>query len=331
MNILLLPCHSILEFDQYRLFKSMGHNVFSLGSYTNPLHPHDPKRPPIEDDVKERFIRLTESHGKENLHNEWIAWADVIIVDHIGRWIIQNWHKMRHKRVIWRTIGQSLAHCEEELAPLRADGLQIVRYSPKEKNIPGFIGEDAIIRFCKDESEYVGWTGDKKRVMAMMQDVPNRRDFLKFDYFERATRGLDRVLFGPDNESVTDVMLGGVPTNEEIIKELQTNRVFFYTGTAPASYTLGLMEAMMAGIPVVGIGPHIANNIFDLDLYEVQDIIQNGVSGYVFDDENELAFYTRELLNDHELAKRISEGGRQRAIELFGLNTIRSQWEQFLA
>ena len=27
------------------------------------------------------------------------------------------------------------------MAPLRDDGLQIVRYSPKERNIPGYAGE----------------------------------------------------------------------------------------------------------------------------------------------------------------------------------------------
>ena len=331
MNVLILPCHSILEYDEYLLFKSMGHSVFSLGSYINPRYPHDPKRPAIDDEPIERFLRLAETHTKDNLHEEWIEWADVIVVHHVGRWIIQNWHKMRHKRVIWRTIGQSLAHTEEELAPLRADGLQIVRYSPKEKNIPGYIGEDAMIRFYVDEDEYKGWTGKNERVMTMIQDVPHRRDFVKYDYFERATRDIDRVLFGPDNETVTDVTLGGVPDHSMLKKELRTNRVFFYTGTAPASYTLGFMEALATGIPIVGIGPKIANNIFDLDLYEVGELITNGVDGYIFDDEGELAFYTKELINDYELAKRIGAAGRQRAIELFGKQTIKSQWEQFLS
>lgn len=330
MNILLLPCHSILEFDEYNLFRGMGHNVFSLGSYINPRYPHDPKRPAIDDEPMERFLRLAETHTKDNLHEEWIEWADVIVVHHVGRWIIQNWHKMRNKRVIWRTIGQSLAHTEEELAPLRVEGLQIVRYSPKEKNIPGYIGEDAMIRFYVDEDEYKGWTGKESRVMTMIQDVPHRRDFVKYDYFERATRDIDRVLFGPDNETVTDVTLGGVPDHNMLKKELRLNRVFFYTGTAPASYTLGFMEALTTGIPIVGIGPKIANNIFDLDLYEVGELITNGVDGYIFDDENELAFYTKELINDYELAKRIGAAGRQRAIELFGKQTIKSQWEQFL-
>lgn len=330
MNILLLPCHSILEHNEYKLFKSLGHNVFSLGSYINPRLPHDPKRPPIDDEPMERFIRIADVFNKENLHEEWIDWADVIVVHHIGRWIIQNWHKMKHKRVIWRTIGQSLTHCEDELRPLRADGLQIVRYSPKEKNIPGYIGEDAIIRFDADDDLYKGWQGQRERVMTMIQDVPHRREFVSYDYFERATRDIDRVLFGPDNETMTDVTLGGVPDIMSLLKELQTNRVFFYTGTAPASYTLGFMEAWMTGIPIVGIGPKIANRIFDIELYEVGDLVTNGVDGYIFDDENELAFYTRELLNDYELAKRIGAAGRQRAMELFGKQTIRNQWEQFL-
>jgi hypothetical protein len=36
---------------------------------------------------------------------------------------------------------------------------------------------------------------------------------------------------------------------------LRRARAYLYTGTQPASYTLGLIEAMMTGVPVVSIGP----------------------------------------------------------------------------
>jgi hypothetical protein len=38
----------------------------------------------------------------------------------------------------------------DALARGAPEGLEIVRYSPMERNIPGYIGEDALIRFYKD-------------------------------------------------------------------------------------------------------------------------------------------------------------------------------------
>ncbi|MCL4483403.1 MAG: hypothetical protein M1445_12485 [Bacteroidetes bacterium] len=331
MNILLLPCHSILEYDEYKLFTELGHDVFSIGSYINPHHPHDPKRPPIlEGKVHERMLRLAETATKDNLHDEWCTWADVVVVHHIGRWVIENWHKIRNKRVIWRTIGQSLAGNEEELKNMRLQGMKIVRYSPMEQNIPGFIGQDAVIRFYKDPDEFKGWVGSDKKVITFMQDVPNRRTFLNFDAFKTATEGVSRKLFGPDNQSVGEVPVGGSLKYDEMKLELKKSRVFFYGGTQPASYTLSFIEALMTGIPVISVGPNLGNSIFKLDLFEINHIIKNGQHGFVLDDPKELAFYINELIKDDNLAFQISQEGRQRAIDTFGKNLIKSQWDSFL-
>jgi len=47
MKILYLSCHSVLEFDEVKLFHELGHEVFSPGSYVEPLNPGDPMRPGI--------------------------------------------------------------------------------------------------------------------------------------------------------------------------------------------------------------------------------------------------------------------------------------------
>ena len=49
MNILLLLAHSIEEHDQLRLLSGLGYDVFSIGGYIDPAHPHDPKRPALPD------------------------------------------------------------------------------------------------------------------------------------------------------------------------------------------------------------------------------------------------------------------------------------------
>ncbi|WP_147275011.1 hypothetical protein [Paenibacillus prosopidis] len=88
--------------------------------------------------------------------------------------VINNWEKIKHKRVIWRSIGQSFASVEQVLQPYRNQGLEIVWYSPIERMIPGYIGEDAVIRFYKDPAEYHGWVGNKNQIMALNQSMRER-------------------------------------------------------------------------------------------------------------------------------------------------------------
>jgi len=46
-------------------------------------------------------------------------------------------------------------------------------------------------------------------------------------------------------------MNGGKLEYHEMKREMRDNRLFFYGGTHPASYTLAFMEAMMTGMPIV--------------------------------------------------------------------------------
>ena len=61
----------------------------------------------------------------------------------------------------------------------------------------------------------------------------------------------------------------------------------------------------------------------------MQDIIQNGVNGYIADSIDELKGYIQLLLDDDAVAKRISEAGRSTALKLFDRNVINHQWRAF--
>jgi hypothetical protein len=329
MNILYLSCHAILEHDEVKLLTELNHNVFALGSYINPKKPHDNKRPGFKGFYDDHLQAVAIQYSKENLHQELIDWADVIIVMHRPDWILNNWSRMKHKKVIWRTIGQSQPQIEGDLALVRGDGLKIVRYSPLERTIEGFAGEDAVIRFYKNSKEFKGYTGEKNRVITVAQSMKRRNDFCGFNIFEQVTNGMERRLYGPDNED--SGIEGGLLSYADLKKAYRENRVYFYTGTYPASYTLNFMEALMTGIPIVAIGKELANlNYFKMDAYEVDKIIENGVNGFVSNNITELREYVQMLLNDHELAKRIGQAGRETAIKLFDKELIKNQWRDFL-
>ena len=303
--------------------------MFSFGGYVNPEAPHDNKRPGFKGYYSDQLNAVAIQCSKENLHPELIEWADTIIVMHRHDWIITNWEKMKHKRVIWRTIGQSVPDIERDLAPYRSQGLQIVRYSPREEHIKDFVGQDAVIRFYKDPEEYKDWNGDIKKVLNVTQSMKARGTFCGYEILNQATDGLDRIVYGPGNEDIP--YSGGILPYDDLRKAYRDHRVYFYTGTYPASYTLNFIEALMTGIPIVAIGRDLANlGIFQMDSYEVDQIIKSGVNGYIGNSIEELRACSELLLNNPEAGMKIGEEGRKTAIELFGKEKIMKEWEAFL-
>jgi hypothetical protein len=181
--------------------------------------------------------------AKEHIPDDIIDWADVIICHHYEHtWLVPQWERIRHKRVIWRTVGQSVEGNEAMMTPLRKQGLEIVRYSPKERNIPNYAGEDALIRFYKDPEEWGGWVGTDARVINITQHLRQREPYTNWGFWEQATQGLPRMALGPGSEAIGG---SGELTYDEMRTWLQTARCYLYTGTQPASYTLGLIEALM--------------------------------------------------------------------------------------
>ena len=338
-KILYLSCHSILEFDEIKLLSQLGHEVFSPGAYVEPRNPGDATLRPSVDfdydpDVVAQWHKLASNYPdkdtKDYLTKEFVDNFDTVIVMHLPRWIQRNWDAMKHKRVVWRTIGQSIQPVEQSLRRFRDEGMEIVRYSPMERNIPGYIGEDALIRFYKDEAVYSGWTGEQERVISFAQSMKQRDQACNYTFFEETTRDFPRHLFGPGNEGQSWTS-GKVSYVQQLI-EYRTNRCYFYTGTHPASYTLNFIEAAMTGIPMVCIGNEHGNASYfqNHNLYEIPNIIKHGENGFISDNPTELQHCIRELLGNYDYAQKISEAGRQTAIELFGVNKIKNQWKAYL-
>lgn len=368
MNIVLLLAHAIEESDQIRLLSSLGHSVFSIGAYIEPRHPHVDIRPPIDldtqTDLKAAVDALGQPHPDVEGHTvavptgrtlgpcseghadpmeaarRWLPddildWADVIICHHLEHtWLVPQWSRIRHKRVIWRTVGQSAAPNEWMMAPLRADGLEIIRYSPKERNLPGFAGEDALIRFYKDPEEWKDWEGSIPAVLNVTQKLYQRSladdgelqrpgwQWTSYTFWERATEGLDKYEAGPKDDAGRDQL-----TVEDMKAGLRLHRCYLYTGTQPASYTLGLIEALMTGIPVVSIGPGWHRILpYGPLLFEGHELAPFGT-----DSPEKANVMLRALLNDADLARSVSVAQRKAAIATFGMETIAEQWAGYLA
>ncbi len=339
MNILYWSSHSVLEYDELKLLTSLGHNVFSLGAYL-----HNNKGTNLRGEIPELYDNdylrgVAIQSGQFNVHPELIEWADVLIFMHGAKMpndkveqpvLASNWPNIKHKRVIWRSIGQSVSVTEKELQKYKNEGLQIVRYSPMERNIPGYAGEDAIIRFYKDPGEFKDWNGKNKMVLNFTQSMTKRGDHCGYKLFMESTDGYDRRVYGPGNEDMPGV--GGDAVNPIEQKKLyRDSRVYWYHGTAPASYVLTLIEAMMTGMPVVAAGTHFTKNMYGMDTNEIESIIDSGQNGFIAQAPVDFKNAIDNMFNDELGAKKISENARKTAINLFGVEKIRQQWQEFLS
>jgi hypothetical protein len=339
MRVLYIGSHSILEYDEVRLLAGLGHDVFSIGSYTDPTHPSDDKRPAIPGmayhaDLANLCVTQRERHAgedmrfyidpaKSDIHPDLIDWAEVIIFAAFPEaWLVPQWGKFAGKRVIWRTIGQSDSSVEQFVA--RCKGVEIVRYSPAERRafepLGFFAGEDAVIRFAKDPADWHGWTGEDRVVGNVTQDMYGRGEACGYSFWMAATLDLPARPAGPNSEALPGGI--GALSYEALREYLRRIRVYLYTGTQPASYTLGLIEAMMTGTPVISVG----KGQFGLPaLFEGDEIALT-----VGHD----AWMTREILtrwlDGWDELNRASTIQRRQAIELFGTKTISAQWGAYL-
>jgi glycosyltransferase involved in cell wall biosynthesis len=336
MRILYISCHSVLEYDEILLLSELGHEVFPLGGFVylggyqgfdfRPLEKSfiNPDLTKIIEDEKDSFSRGI-------IPPDFLSYFDLIIVMHDPQWLYKNWHNLKKYPVIWRSIGQSNRLLERSLHPFVRDGLKIIRYSPKERNITDYAGESGIVRFYKDPNEFKGWIGSKSQVLSVIQEIIKRGIFNNLSLFQEMANLVPIKLYGPGNDLLPYSM--GMASYDELKEAYRTYRCFFYTGTIPASYTLSFIEAFMTGIPVVALGHELFNYeaiIQDRTTYEVPDFITHGEDGFVCHSVEEIKYIINCLLSYPNLAKSISEKGRARAIELFSKDKAKEAWKGVL-
>lgn len=337
MNVVQCLSHSIEAFDMLKMYARIGVNAFDLGGYIDPANPHDDKRPgvpemPLFPDLKAAVDAIGSDDNlraaQEKIPDPILDWADVIVFHHYLDRLYRQWPRIEtwlrsgsHRRVIVRTVGQSVAGNEADLAQAKKRGVEIVRYSPREKNIPNYAGEDAVIRFSKDPSEWTGWTGENAYVGNVTQDLFRRNPYTNYGFWKAATEGLPAVPAGPGSEAIGGV---GSLSYDAMREYLRGARCYLYTGTQPASYTLGLLEAMMTGVPVVSIGPeHMSIFPYGPAMFEGHEIAME------WSDDPAAANRKLRLLLEKP-NRMVSDFIRAQTIKEFGIDTVAPQWAAYL-
>src|SRR5690606_24050561 len=91
---------------------------------------------------------------------------------------------------------------------------------------------------------------------------------------------------------------------------------FFFNPIRYTSLGLSIIEAMMVGLPVVG-----------LQTTELVSVIENGVHGYLSLKPDDLIRHMHKLIEQPKLARLLGANARRLALERFSIERFASDWE----
>ncbi|MDC0297131.1 glycosyltransferase family 4 protein [Crocinitomicaceae bacterium] len=149
----------------------------------------------------------------------------------------------------------------------------------------------------------------KGQVLTVAHDFINRDYALNYQGWDRVTKDLPRVVVGN-----TEGLSKAPESVEDLVKHYQDSLVYINPSTLSPVPT-SMLEAMACGCAVVSTAT-----------CEIPNIIENGVNGFISNDEGELRTLTEKLIADPMFAKSIGEKGRQTIVEKFSEERFINEW-----
>ncbi len=161
--------------------------------------------------------------------------------------------------------------------------------------------------------EGVRYTGEIPRGLVVINGLAKRGRRLGADLFTQLRDIVPLDLAGMESEELGG--LGEVPHDR--LPAFQARYRFFFNPIRYTSLGLAVCEAMMVGMPIIGLATT-----------EMVTAVTNGVSGYVETDVRRLAGRMRELLDDPAAARRLGDGARRTARERFNIDRFARDWDE---
>jgi len=160
------------------------------------------------------------------------------------------------------------------------------------------------------------YTGQLERGITVINGIQKRPRIAGYDLFLQARELLPLDSVGMETEALGG--LGDVPYRE-LHRRLAEYRFMF----SPIRYTslpLAVIEGMTLGMPVVALATT-----------ELPTVIENGKTGFISCNVNELIDQMQFLLANPEEARRIGAHARVVALERFGLQRFGADWNAAFA
>lgn len=159
------------------------------------------------------------------------------------------------------------------------------------------------------------YQGDLARGLVVVNNLARRGRRLGADIYARLAGQVPLELVGMN---ATEAGGRGEIPNPELPFFMARHRFLFN----PIRYTslgLAVIEAMMVGLPVIGLATT-----------ELATVVRNGVEGWLATDPDALVPVMRRLLDDPALAREWGDAARRRACERFGIARFAADWDRVL-
>lgn len=161
----------------------------------------------------------------------------------------------------------------------------------------------------------VHYSGDVNRGLVVVNHLKQRGRRLGSDIFERVRAQVPLDLVGIASEEIGG--LGEIfPPH---LPAFAARYRFFFNPIRYTSLGLAVCEAMMIGMPIIGLATT-----------EMVTTIQNGVSGYLDTNVNNLIPIMTSLLSDRGHAEQLGAQARRYALERFHISRFVQDWERTL-
>jgi hypothetical protein len=158
----------------------------------------------------------------------------------------------------------------------------------------------------------VVYSGELERGIVVVNNIAQRGRRLGGDIFQKVRRKIPLDLVGMGAAEA-----GGLrEVRHAQLPQFMAQYRFLFNPIRYTSLGLAVIEAMMAGVPVVGLATT-----------EMAIAIENDVSGYVDTNVAVLTERMRELLRNPALAKKLGRGARRRALDRFNIDRFVSDWD----
>lgn len=160
--------------------------------------------------------------------------------------------------------------------------------------------------------ESARYTGEIERGLVVVNNLQSGGRRLGLDIFETARTQVPLDLAGINSEQ-----LGGLGslTHRQLL-ELEGRYRFIFNPIRYASLGLAICEAMMIGMPIVGLATT-----------EMVTTIESGLNGYIDTDPEQLVLHMNRLLSDPEEARLLGRGARREALKRFNIQRFILDWD----
>lgn len=155
------------------------------------------------------------------------------------------------------------------------------------------------------------YTGELDKGVVVINNINRRGRRLGLDVYQEVSKHVPLDIVGMGSEEVGG--LGEIPPPD--LPGFIGRYRFFFNPIRYTSLGLAVCEAMMVGLPIVGLATT-----------EMPVIVENGVSGYVHTDVDVLVDRMKRLLRDADHARDLGQGARRFAEKRFDIDRFAMDW-----